>query len=101
MKSVVTGAAGFIGSHLCERLLADGHEVVGIDAFVPYYPRPLKERNLASFRQHSRFRFAEADLRRDPLDELVAGADVVFHLGAMAGLLLSWSEVDLYVGCNL
>jgi len=101
MNCVVTGAAGFIGSHLCERLLADGHRVVGIDAFIPYYPRPTKERNLATARTCSNFQFAEADLRRDPLDDLVAGADVVFHLGAMAGLALSWTDTDLYVSCNL
>ena len=48
MKCLITGAAGFIGSHLCERLLRDGHEVVGVDAFLPYYPRAVKERNLAA-----------------------------------------------------
>ena len=47
MRIVVTGAAGFIGSTLAEALVADGHEVVGIDAFIPYYPRPMKEANLA------------------------------------------------------
>src|ERR1043166_2973454 len=50
MKCLVNGAAGFIGSHLCERLLADGNEVAGLDAFIPYYPRPLKEATLAAFR---------------------------------------------------
>ena len=53
MRYLVTGAAGFIGSHLCERLLALGHDVIGLDAFVPYYPRPLKEHNLADARNHS------------------------------------------------
>ena len=56
MKCVVTGAAGFIGSHLCEALLSLGHEVVGLDAFVPYYPRAVKERNLAPARAHPRRR---------------------------------------------
>ncbi len=60
MQCVVTGAAGFIGSHLCERLLALGHEVVGLDAFVPYYPRAVKERNLAGLRGRPGFRFRRA-----------------------------------------
>lgn len=101
MKCLVTGAAGFIGSHLCERLLHDGHEVVGLDAFIPYYPREVKERNLAAARAHAKFRFVEADLRHAPLEPVVDGADVVFHLAAMPGLTRSWVDCDLYVGCNL
>ncbi|MBA4063171.1 MAG: nucleotide sugar epimerase [Isosphaera sp.] len=101
MRCVVTGAAGFIGSHLCERLLADGHEVAGLDAFVPYYPRAVKEANLAPARAHPRFRFHELDLRRDDLAAAVAGADVVYHLAAMAGLARSWTQFDLYESCNV
>jgi nucleoside-diphosphate-sugar epimerase len=101
MKCLVTGAAGFIGSHLCERLLADGHEVVGVDAFIPYYPRPVKEANLTAARAHPRFAFHQADLRHDPLAPLVEGVDVVFHLAAMAGLVRSWTQFDLYESCNL
>src|SRR6186997_3289842 len=86
MRCIVTGAAGFIGSHLCEKLLADGHDVVGIDSFVPYYPRPVKEGYLSAFRQHPRFRLAEVDLRTGKLEPEVAGAELVFHLAAMAGL---------------
>src|SRR5262249_56301005 len=62
MRCLVTGAAGFIGSHLCERLLADGHAVVGVDCFTPYYPRPVKERNLAGLRRQPHFAFHEIDL---------------------------------------
>lgn len=101
MKCVVTGAAGFIGSHLCEQLLAEGHEVVGLDCFVPYYPRPIKEGNLAAARRQARFRFAALDLRSDALDGAVAGAEVVFHLAAMAGLNQSWVDLELYSSCNL
>ena len=101
MKCLVTGAAGFIGSHLCERLLQAGHSVVGVDAFIPYYPRAIKEANLAGVRSHHEFRFHELDLRRDPLDEVTGGVDVVFHLAAMAGLPKSWTEFDLYESCNI
>jgi len=101
MKCLVTGAAGFIGSHLCEALLGAGHEVEGLDAFIPYYPRAAKERNLAPARAHSRFRFHELDLRQDPLEEVVAGAEVVFHLAAMPGLTRSWTDFALYESCNV
>jgi nucleoside-diphosphate-sugar epimerase len=50
MRILVTGAAGFIGSHLSERLISDGHDVVGVDAFIPFYPREIKERNIARVR---------------------------------------------------
>ncbi len=101
MKCLVTGAAGFIGSHLCEQLLADGHEVVGLDAFVPYYPRAIKEVNLTACRQHRRFMFRELDLRTDDLAPAMDGVEVVYHLAAMAGLPRSWTEFDLYEGCNV
>src|SRR5712692_1897442 len=101
MKCLVTGAAGFIGSHLCERLLQDGHLVVGVDAFIPYYPRPLKESNLASARSHPRFDFQELDLRHALLEPLLEGVDVVFHLAAMAGLARSWTDFELYESCNV
>lgn len=101
MKCLVTGAAGFIGSHLCEELLRRGHAVVGLDSFVPYYPRPLKEANLAGLRRQRDFAFHELDLRRDDLCGAVAGVEAVFHLAAMAGLVRSWTDFDLYQSCNL
>ena len=101
MRYVVTGAAGFIGSHLCEHLLDRGHEVHGLDAFVPYYAPAVKERNLAAARAHPRFRFHRLDLRCDPLDAVVDGAAAVFHLAAMPGLTKSWSDFDLYESCNV
>lgn len=101
MRCVVTGAAGFIGSHLCERLLAEGHQVVGVDAFVPYYPRPIKETHLAPSLSSKNFTFHDSDLRSDDLSELLQGSEVVFHLAAMAGLPKSWTEFHLYEGCNV
>ncbi len=97
---VVTGAAGFIGSHLCEALLAKGHEVRGCDAFIPYYPRHLKEQNLMGLQGQSGFTFSELDLRQAELMPLLEGADAVFHLAAMAGLMKSWSDFTLYSSCN-
>jgi nucleoside-diphosphate-sugar epimerase len=101
MKCLVTGAAGFIGSHLCERLLRLGHTVVGLDAFIPYYPRSAKEGNLAGLRGHAAFSFHELDLRHDSLDSVVEDVEAVFHLAAMAGLVRSWTEFDLYESCNV
>lgn len=98
---LVTGAAGFVGSHLCEQLLAQGHRVTGVDAFIPYYPRSIKEANLHPWRNTPNFRFYEHDLRQPLPDSAWEGVQVVFHLAAMAGLALSWQDFDLYMTCNL
>jgi nucleoside-diphosphate-sugar epimerase len=101
MKCVVTGCAGFIGSHLAERLLADGHEVVGLDCFTDYYSRGIKEANLSQAKSHRHFKFHELDLANGVPTEAVAGADYVFHLAAMPGLTRSWIDFDIYNRCNL
>lgn len=98
---LVTGAAGFVGSHLCEKLIAKGHTVRGLDAFIPYYPRPLKEQNLTAIRDAAGYTFHENDLRTAELKPLLRDVDVVFHLAAMAGLRRSWSEFDNYMTCNI
>ena len=92
MKVVVTGAAGFIGSHLTDSLLADGHEVLGVDAFVDYYPRAVKEGNLAGARQHRAFRLIEGTVQDLDLAPVLDGAGQVFHLAAQAGVRSSWGR---------
>lgn len=98
---VVTGAAGFIGSHLCDALLAAGHSVVGLDCFTDYYDPSVKRANLAEASAHPRFRLVEADLRSTDLGPALAGADAVFHLAAMPGLLRSWTDFAGYDSCNV
>jgi len=92
MKVVVTGAAGFIGSHLCEQLLAQGAHVVGLDCFRDYYPRRFKEANLESFRGDSRFELVEARIQDADLPRLLDGAAHVYHLAAQAGVRKSWGS---------
>ncbi|PYQ17557.1 MAG: UDP-glucose 4-epimerase [Acidobacteria bacterium] len=102
MKVVVTGAAGFIGSHLVDGLLADGHEVLGIDSFVDFYPRATKEENLQSARDHRRFRLLEGTVQRLPLAGALDGAGQVFHLAAQAGVRSSWGrDFELYTEHNV
>jgi len=86
MRAVVTGAAGFIGSHLTDRLLADGHQVVGVDSFSDYYSRTLKEHNLELAFHRPGFRFKELDLVYDDLRDALAGAEVVFHFAGRPGV---------------
>jgi UDP-glucose 4-epimerase len=99
---VVTGAAGFIGSHLCDRLLALGHKVVGIDSFADYYERSLKEQNLAGMRAHPDFTFEELDLVDADLRSVLRGAKVVYHLAGRPGVRPSWGEqFDSYLRDNV
>lgn len=101
-RSIVTGAAGFVGSHLAGRLLALGHDVVGVDCFTDYYDRRLKEAHLAEVGRHDRFRLLEDDLVDLDLVALLDGADYVFHLAAQAGVRASWGErFDIYLRNNI
>ena len=90
--SLVTGAAGFVGSHLVDALLARGDTVVGIDCFTPYYPSDAKRDALASALTHPQFQLVEADLREADLMPLLADVDTIFHQAAQPGVRLSWSD---------
>jgi nucleoside-diphosphate-sugar epimerase len=92
MNALVTGVAGFIGSTLAERLLADGADVVGIDCFTDYYPRSIKERNLAGPLAHPRFRFVESRIQDVDLPALLKDRTHLFHLAAQAGVRKSWGR---------
>ncbi len=92
MRALVTGAAGFIGSTLCEKLISSGHEVVGLDCFLDFYPRGVKEGNIAALRGSDRFEFVEASLIDVALGEYLAGVDYVFHQAAQAGVRTSWGD---------
>jgi UDP-glucose 4-epimerase len=92
MNAVVTGAAGFIASHLSELILARGGQVTGIDCFTDYYPRAYKEANLAALASRPGFRFIEASLQAADLPSLLDGATHVFHLAAQAGVRKSWGR---------
>ena len=92
MKCVVTGVAGFIGSHLAESLTRDGHDVVGIDCFTDYYSREIKERNIAALSDDRRFRLVEARLQDVNLAPILDGAGQVYHLAAQAGVRASWGR---------
>jgi len=102
MKALVTGVAGFIGSTLAERLLADGADVVGIDSFTDYYPRALKERNLSAAKRHPRFRFIETRIQDADLRTVMADCTHVFHLAAQAGVRKSWGrDFGVYTSNNV
>ncbi len=91
-RVLVTGAAGFIGSHLVDRLLEMGQEVTGVDCFTDYYPEGTKRRNLSRALSHKYFRFVEGDLLRLDLEELTGGVDRVAHLAGEPGVRSSWGE---------
>jgi nucleoside-diphosphate-sugar epimerase len=92
VKALVTGTAGFIGSHLTEALLDRGAQVIGIDCFTDYYPRAIKEANLDHNRRRDGFTFVEARVQDADLRELLQGVTHVFHLAAQAGVRKSWGN---------
>jgi nucleoside-diphosphate-sugar epimerase len=92
MKALVTGAAGFIGSTLSDALTTRGAEVIGLDCFTDYYPREIKESNLAPLHKRPNFSFIEDQLQTVALDPILDGVTHIFHLAAQAGVRKSWGR---------
>jgi len=103
MKALVTGAAGFIGSHLCERLLVEGWHVVAVDNFDDFYDPELKRRNLESCLKSKNFQLIEADIRdSDAMDRVIGGGvEIIVHLAARAGVRPSIAQPMLYADVNV
>ncbi|WP_082979302.1 NAD-dependent epimerase/dehydratase family protein [Arthrobacter sp. B6] len=101
MKALVTGAAGFIGSSIVKRLLADGHEVVGIDSFTDYYDRDLKAANVKR-NEVSGFEFVERDLNEVDLTTVVQDVELIFHEAGQPGVRKSWgTDFEIYTRENV
>lgn len=102
MRAVVTGAAGFVGHHLCAHLMDSGDEVVGVDAFTDYYDRALKDRNVAMLSSSDAFSLCRADLLTVNLRALFEGADVVYHLAGQPGTRSCWGrKFEIYTALNV
>ena len=102
MRALVTGAAGFIGSHLSAALLDSGASVTGIDSFTDYYSRGIKEVNLGTVKGRPGFNFVEAALQDVDLTALLTGVTHVFHLAGQAGVRKSWGgDFDVYIRDNI
>jgi len=102
MRSLVTGVAGFIGSHLAERLLQENHHVVGVDCFTDYYAKSLKKANVKRLLKEQDFSFVEENLLTASLPELLKDCDYIFHQAAQAGVRSSWgAEFEIYTSLNV
>ena len=102
MKILVTGVSGFIGSHLGERLLEEGFDVIGVDSFLNYYPKKIKEHNLIKLIKNPKFHFIEGSIRKLNLGNILSGVEAVFHQAAVPGVRASWGkDFNLYVENNV
>lgn len=102
LRVMITGGAGFVGSHLSEACLACGWNVTAVDCFTDYYPEALKRSNVEPLLGDERFRLVEADLSVDSIAPLVEDVDIVFHLSAQAGIRASWgANFDAYTSANV
>jgi UDP-glucuronate 4-epimerase len=102
-KFLVTGAAGFIGSHLCERLIANGHTVIGLDNFDPFYDRKIKESNIKSLLKSDKFKLVEGDIRDADFVQSICknGVEIIVHLAAKAGVRPSIEDPVGYADVNI
>ena len=102
MKALVTGMAGFIGSHIAERLAQRGDDVVGVDCFLDSYPRDVKEDRVRWLSEFDNVVFHEADLLTVDLDALLDGVEVIYHQAAQAGVRTSWGRTfEIYTRNNI
>lgn len=102
MKFIVSGCAGFIGSHLCEYLINLGHKVSGIDSFSDFYPRKYKEKNIEGLLKNPLFDFIEKDMLELELEEIFENTDAIFHLAAQPGVRTSWGKnFNYYIKDNI
>lgn len=102
MRALVTGVAGFIGSHVAQNLLRLGVDVIGVDSFDSYYSRSLKERNLVGLLSSNRFEFLERDLLTADISTISDSVALVFHLAGQPGVRKSWgNDFDFYVRNNV
>lgn len=92
MTVIVTGCAGFIGSHLCDRLLSEEHTVIGIDCFTDYYPKQIKEANIAKALKHPKFQLIDQDILDLDWSKLLVNCQYIFHQAAQAGVRSSWGK---------
>jgi UDP-glucose 4-epimerase len=98
-KFIVTGVAGFIGSHITERLIKDGNQVIGVDCFTDYYCIKIKEKNLENLLTFDSFNLIKEDLLRINFDEVLEGVSGIFHEAAQAGVRASWGA-DFKIYCD-
>ena len=102
MNYLVTGAAGFIGSHLCKKLILDGAHILAVDGFTDFYPRWLKEKNIQTLVNQPHFELIPHDLLDMDLNNIMEKIDVVFHLAAQPGVRTSWgSDFSIYTKNNI
>ena len=102
MRVLITGAAGFIGSHLCERLLAENFEVVGVDNFDDFYDPQIKRENICECLKNKSFKLVQADIRNETaIDKAVGGIDIIVHLAAKAGVRPSIAQPLVYADVNV